>query len=136
MAREHDSPIPGDAALYRRIPWDGGRVDWSDPENPIPSKSNFQDSEDELSLYIAAETTPERALAGHEGFGLISITFNQIQAICQEDGQPVVTIRRDETDPADGHVLVCGRVTKGMAKRLQHTQWEWVVRPRRPPAEE
>lgn len=136
MARHHDPDIPEDTPLYRRIPWQGGRVTWDEQGNPFPTKSNFQDANDELSLYIAAETTEEWVLAGHDGFGLISITFAQIRAVClNENGQSVVIICRDVEDPGNGHVLVCGRITNGMAKRLQHASWQWVRWPRREPPE-
>lgn len=131
MPRQHDPSIPVDAPLYRRIPWPGDRVTWDDQGEPAPTKSNFLDKDQELSLYIAAETTPDRVLDGHPGFGLIQITYEQFVAACQEVGTPDLLICRDEDDPANGHVLICGNVTRGMAKKLQHGPWEWVVKPNR-----
>jgi hypothetical protein len=113
-----DNPIfDGSLVLYRRVPSEGGKTKWLNGQ-PILSKSNFQDSEDELSLRIANETTPENTLLGHEGFGIAYIVAGSFRQICRKDGASTILICRDEDDPAEGHVLVCGLVTDGMAKKL------------------
>lgn len=113
-----DNPIfDGSLVLYRRVPSEGGKTKWLNGQ-PILSKSNFQDSEDELSLRIASETTPENTLLGHDGFGIACIDAGSFRQICQKDGISTILICRDEVDPADGHVLVCGPITDAMAKKL------------------
>jgi hypothetical protein len=114
MIRHDDTSIAGDLALYRRIPPGANRVTWDEHGNPVPSSFNFKDAEDELSLHIAQETTPDVILAGNPGFGLVYLTARQIRDECGH----AILICRDDQDPADGHVLVCGKISDGMAKRL------------------
>lgn len=113
----HDDPaIDGNILLYRRIPPWKDNVTWDDAGVPSPASQNFKDPrEDELSLHIASETTPDRMLAGHPGFGLVAIRADELRA---KLGSAFV-ICRDDIDPSDGHVLVCGRITNGMAKGIK-----------------
>jgi hypothetical protein len=113
--------------LYRRIPPYADRVTWDEAGIPTASKLNFKDKDDEVSLHIAKETTPERILAGHDGFGLVSLTAGDVRRICRDPktNEPVVFICRDERDPAEGHVLVCGIISGGMAKRMRDCA-KWV----------
>jgi hypothetical protein len=122
-----DPTLVGDVLLYRRIPPKGDRVVWEDDGTPTPTSQNFKDRRnDELSLFIAVETTPQTILAGLDGFGVVSLKAGQIREICaDDDGQSVVIICRDDEEPANGHVLVVGRITNGMAKRLKDVA-EWV----------
>jgi hypothetical protein len=130
MPREDDPAITGDVVLYRRIPHSAERVTWGEDGQPTPNPSNFRDRNDELSMNMAHETTPEAVLAGpkHDGFGLIQITVKEIRRICG----PAIKICRDDEEPANGHVLICGNITRGTAKLLCGSA-KWVDRlwPRR-----
>jgi hypothetical protein len=121
MPRLDDASISGDVVLYRRIPPHGGRVTWDETGLPIPSSFNFKDKDDELSFYLANETTPELVLKGHKGFGLVYLTAERTGSIC---GSGVILCRDDE-DPTNGHVLLCGRVSNGMAKKMSN-EARWV----------
>ena len=125
MARQDNLEFSGDMILYRRVPNFGGHATWDESGKPTPSNQNFRDQDDELSMYIAAETTPEKALKGNLGFGLIWITAGYIRSICIDPkGTSVIQICRDERDPDDGHILICGRITGGMRKSLsKKSQW-------------
>lgn len=130
MNRQDDPALVGDIILLRRIPAIGGRVQW-DGDIPVPSSQNFRDAADELSVYIASETTPELALQGHEGFGLVSITVQQVRDAFAEFHRPVA-ICRDDENPANGHVLICGKASPGISRRLKDVaQWvpgKWPAR--------
>ena len=127
MPRVDDPNISGDMVLYRRIPNWGDRVAWDDSGCPTAANFNFRDPKDELSVHIAAETTPAIILTGHAGFGVLQLTAGQIRVICRDaKANPVVFICRDDEEPANGHVLVCGKVSQGMAKRLRDAA-KWVV---------
>ena len=120
MEREDDPTIAGDVVLFRRIPPWPDRVTWDDNGQPSFSSFNFKDKEHELSLHLALETTPDEVLRGHEGFGLVQITAQQVREAC---GTGVKLCRCSE-DPAMGHVLVCGKISSGSAKKLQRaTKW-------------
>lgn len=82
---------------------------------PTCSSLNFKDKDHELSVNLADEATPDQALAGHEGFGLVQITAGQIRDACGAE----IKICRCTEEPDLGHVLVCGKVSGGMAKRMQ-----------------
>src|SRR5581483_112759 len=62
----HDDPsIDGDMVLLRRIPPKGDRVQWDViTGEPKPASQNFRDPENELSAFIAAETTAEKVFSG------------------------------------------------------------------------
>jgi len=121
MARQDDQSIAGDIVFYRRIPPKGDRVQWEADGQAVPSSQNFRDRVDELSVYIANETTPEAVLAGHEGFGLVKFTAGQAREVL---GAAVILCRDDE-DPSNGHTLICGNITNGMARKLRDVV-EWV----------
>jgi hypothetical protein len=121
MPRADDPAIAGTMILYRRIPPKGDRATWDDNGQPTPSSQNFRDPEDELSVYMAHETTPEQALAGHTGFGLVYFTAGEVRELF---GKAVILCRDDE-EPANGHVLVCGNITNGMSKKLKNRA-KWV----------
>jgi hypothetical protein len=113
MDRQDDPEIAGDIVFYRRIPPWAGRVEWKEGAVNFTS-ANFKDAEQELSIHRASETTPEQVLAGHETFGLIQITAKQIRDAC-----PGIKICRSVEEPENGHTLVCGKVTAGMAAKLK-----------------
>jgi hypothetical protein len=132
MAHQDDPRIAGDLRLYRRIPPKGDRVSW-DGDQPTPASQNFRDREDELSVYIADETTPEAVLSGHEGFGLVEFTAGQVRELFGQD----VILCRDPEDPANGHVLICGKITNGMSKKLKAVvKWVEGRLPQRLPPDE
>jgi hypothetical protein len=134
MIRIDDPLIAGGMLLYRRIPPEEGSVTWEDGK-PDFSSYNFADKIDELSFNIAAETTQETLLIGHEGYGLIQITAESIRSACtnQETKTCSIVICRDDENPANGHVLVCGPINPKMRKRIKRAaSWvdgRWPTRP-------
>jgi hypothetical protein len=132
MDRRDDPTISGDMILYRRIPPWKDNVTWDEMGQPTFSSANFKDRIQELSLHLAAETTPAEMLERHEGFGLIQMTAEQVRTIC---GSAVIICRCTE-EPERGHVLVCGKITGGAARKLKEAA-RWVERywpARNPPA--
>lgn len=122
MNRQDDPAFDGDIVFLRRIPPHHDRVQWFDG-TPFPSSQNFRDPRDELSVFIETETTPATALAGHVGYGIVEITARQIRDAFAEFEREVV-ICRDDLNPANGHVLICGRATQGVSRRLREcAQW-------------
>jgi hypothetical protein len=123
MDRQDDPALVGEFRVYRRIPPSGGRVEWSETGIPSPSSQNFKDKDDELSVYLSHETTPDAALAGHSGFGLVQFTLQAVRDVFHEHKRAVV-VCRDSDDPANGHILICGAISNGMARRIkQVAQW-------------
>jgi len=59
MEREDDPNISGDVVLFRRIPPWPDRVTWDENGQPHFSSFNFKDKDNELSVHLASETTPE-----------------------------------------------------------------------------
>lgn len=119
MNRHDDPALVGDIKVYRRIPPTGDRVQWDDNGNPSPSSQNFKDRNEELSVFIAGETTVERVLQGHDGFGLVEFTLKQVRDAYAECNL-ALKICRDETDDAGpGHVLICGRPTGSVRNKLK-----------------
>src|SRR5262245_24836912 len=121
MDRQDDPSVCGDIVLLRRIPPKGDRVQWDENGNPTPASQNFKDKDDELSVFIARETTVDAVLAGYDGFGVVQFTAQEVRDLF---GKQVV-ICRDTEDPTPGHVLICGKITNGMAKRLKEKA-KWV----------
>jgi hypothetical protein len=139
MNRQDDPALDGDLMLYRRIPPSAERVTWDASGRPIPSSQNFSDSEQELSVHIANETTPEAMLSGHEGFGLVYLMAKDFREIYTGKNVPLA-ICRDDKEPENGHVLVCGKPTPKMKKDLRdRAKWvpgRWPARiPPEPSAE-
>jgi hypothetical protein len=72
MIRQDDPTLVGEIKVLRRIPPKADRVTWDESGTPIPSSQNFRDNrDDELSMFIASETTPEQVLQGLDGYGLV-----------------------------------------------------------------
>jgi len=116
MDRHDDPTINGDMVLLRRIPPYGDRVQWDDRTGePTPSSQNFKDRNNELSTFLAAEITADAALAGHDGFGLVQFTAGRVREAL---GSGIIFCR-DTSDPTPGHVIICGKVTDGMARRFR-----------------
>src|SRR5947209_1061798 len=101
MERQDDPSISGDIVLLRRIPPGADRVTWDEQGNPRPSSFNFKDAEDELSVNIASDTTHAEVLAGHDGFGLVQFTAQQVRVACGT----AIKICRCLEEPENGHVL-------------------------------
>lgn len=133
MQREDDPTISGDVVLYRRIPPWPDNVTWDESGQPSFSSLNFKDKDLELSANMAIEATPDEVLSGHDGFGLIQITAKQVREIC---GNGILICRCPE-DPANGHVLVCGKISSGTATKLKRAatwvEGKWPSRPPPPP---
>jgi hypothetical protein len=79
MPRQDDQSISGNIILYRRIPPKGDHVSWDDNGIPTPASQNFKDKDDELSVHMAHETTAEAMLAGHNDFGLVQFTAQEVR---------------------------------------------------------
>ena len=122
MDRQDDPTLGGDLLLLRRIPPWADQVTWGEDGTPTPSSMNFKDKADELSVNIAQETTVEAVLSGHDGFGLSQFTARHVREAC---GSKVILCRCTE-EPEEGHVLICGKVSGGAAKRLQKCA-KWVA---------
>ncbi|HJT75633.1 MAG TPA: hypothetical protein VJ739_00370 [Gemmataceae bacterium] len=114
MDRQDDPSLAGHILLYRRIPPWAERVTWDENDTPHASSFNFKDDESELSVHLASETTPDAILAGHDGFGLVQLTAQQAREAC---GAGIILCRCAE-EPAHGHVLICGKISGGAAKKL------------------
>ncbi len=121
MECEDDPNISGDVVLFRRIPPWPDRVTWDANGQPHFSSCNFKDKENELSVHLASETTPDEVLREHDGFGLVQITAQQVREACGTG----IKLCRCREDPAKGHVLICGRISGGAAKKLQRAA-KWV----------
>lgn len=126
MPRQDDPTTSGDIHLLRRVPpaaehaqWEGGR--------PIVTSQNFKDKDRELSVFIEEETTIDAVLAGHDGFGLIRFTAQQVRDLC---GALIVICRDPLEDGPPGHALICGDTTKSMRRRWKDIA-EWVRWPAR-----
>ena len=121
MARQDDPALSGALVVYRRIPPFGNRCQWPDDgSEPHFSSMNFSDDDDEMSVYLETETTPQRVIelgeiAGCPGCGIATITLGEIRSICGAD----VIIFRDDVDRSDGHVLVFGNIKTSVRKKLQ-----------------
>jgi hypothetical protein len=119
MARQNDPSIPGWTVLLRRIPPKADRVTWAENGLPIPSSQNFKDKRyDEISVYMANETSPEAVLRGHNGFGLAYFTVQDVRDAAAEF-RVAIMICRDEEEPEPGHVVICGKITNGMATKIK-----------------
>jgi len=125
-----DATIGDEERLLRRV-----RQGWIIPDHNRgrwrPSKAAFQNSEDgsPMSVHLAAVLEVAglpltAALAGHEGYGLVSLKAGLVRAL----GQIVV---RDPlpTDPAHG--LVVGNKTESRRKQMMEAS-EWVTPQDRP----
>ena len=126
MTRQDDPSLAGDIKVIRRIPPKADRVTWDENDTPRASSQNFRDNRnDELSMFIARETTPEDVLQGLDGYGLVELTLKEIRDIYAKHGRDLV-ICRDESDNAGpGHILVCGKPSPRMKDELRECA-KWV----------
>jgi hypothetical protein len=119
MVRQDDPSIAGGIVFYRRVPPWPDNTKWGTDGVPTFTSGNFRDKFNELSVNMAHECSPETALAGHSEYGLISITAGEVRLILE-----TAVICRDHEDPANGHVLICHKVTQGQLKALKKkAQW-------------
>lgn len=117
-----DETIPSSAVLWRRIP------PWHyKPDHNLndyrPSTASFEDDTNgsPMSAYIAEECgEPSNALEGHDGFGLVAIVAERVRQL----GLKIV---RNDTPGPRGHVLVVGKKTDSVKKKIKKAS-EWVVR--------
>src|ERR1022692_2403488 len=79
--RQDDPALAGDLMVYRRIPSKADYVQWDENGNPTPSRQNFSDKDDELSVHIVNETSPEDILEGHDGYGLVQLTLQNFRDV-------------------------------------------------------
>jgi hypothetical protein len=127
MERQDDSSISGDAILWRRIPPYRDNVQWEEDGSPVPSSLNFGDEENELSLYLASETSIETVLMNHEGFGLVKLTAGDIRKLL---GSATI-LCRDDSDSTPGHVILCTKLSRKQRRDLARNISQWVQHPRR-----
>ena len=126
MPRQDDPALTGDIKVLRRIPPTGDRVEWDADGTPTPTSQNFRDNRtDELSLYIATETTPERVLHGLCGFGLVELTIREIREVYRNHNRDLVICRDEDADSGPGHILACGKPSPSMRDKLR-TCAKWV----------
>lgn len=125
MSRQNDPTLLDEYVVYRRIPPWPDNTRWLDDGSPEASRQNFKDyPEHELSVHLVHETTPEKMLAGHQQFGLMTLTIADFRAAYAEFGSEVV-ICRDDEDPSNGHILICGKPSKRIQARLREKA-KWV----------
>jgi hypothetical protein len=89
-----------------------------------PDSPAFDDDSDDkpMSVVIAREgRDPNEVLVGHEGFGLVELTIQELNAVGQE-------VLRDPLADEPDHALVMGTKTLATRRHLAKT-CRWVVRP-------
>jgi len=124
MVRQDDASISDKVFLLRRIPPWADRVTWDDGGNPLASTMNFDDPKQEMSVCIEHETTPDEVLDGHPDFGLLRFSTQVARGLCGT----AIRICRDPPPPS--HVLICGKLTRSMRKKLRDSA-TWVKFPTR-----
>jgi hypothetical protein len=121
-----DPTIPDDAELWRRIPpWHF--VDDGNLGQIRPSSAAFEDdpSGSPMSVILGGESGDlQRALAGHEGFALASITA----ALARGLG---LGVARDPRPDEPAHAVVFGRKNKRISRRLAMGS-RWIIPPSTP----
>lgn len=123
MPYQDDLTISDDTTLWRRIPPAWVVYDENQGRSR-PSSQAFQDdrNEEPMSVYLADECDGhDEALAGHEGFFLVSVTAEQVRSLGQG-------IARDPLPDAPSHCLVFGKKTKKVRSSLAKRA-DWVVAP-------
>ena len=118
-----DLTIPDEADLWRRIHPSHIVFDENVGQSR-PSSAAFDDSSDgtPMSVLLGQEAgPPENALVDYQGYALASFTVGLARACGQG-------IARDPTSDQPAHVLVFGRKTKSVKRRLTEGS-QWVIRP-------
>jgi len=120
-----DQPrIADDTVVLRRIPPHNSTSPL--PEGDFrPNSDNFKDDEDgELCVDLKLDDEqPARTLEGHDGFGLIALTVEEIRSV----GLDVEQRKLDE-NPA--HAIIVGNKTQGRRKKLSlFASARWIKRP-------
>lgn len=121
---ENDPTIPNEAVLWRRIP--PGQVKWDEKQGRKRASSQaFQDHpvSGAISFYLASDLNgPEDALAGHEGYLLVSVKVG----LLREKG---FAVTQDPPMPGEhGHTYAAGKNTSKKRTRIAEAT-EWVVPP-------
>jgi hypothetical protein len=121
-----DPTIPDNAELWRRIPpWHF--VDDRNSGQIRPSSAAFEDDPDgsPMSVILGGEAGDlQRALAGHQGFALASITA----ALARGVG---LGVAKDPLPDEPAHAVVFGRKNKRISRRLA-VGARWIVPPPTP----
>lgn len=88
-----------------------------------PTSANFEDHPDgsPMSVVIAAESTVEIALEGHEGYGLVEFTAGDVRA----RGQGISRVE----DGVPGHAEVFGPKPAASVRRPLAKLCQWVREP-------
>jgi hypothetical protein len=113
--------LPLETVIWRRIP---PRHFPKKPGQNRPNSPAFDDDDEDepMSVVIAREgRDPSEVLAGHEGFGLVELTIEELEAAGQE-------VIRDPRPEEPDHALVIGAKTLATKRCLAKT-CRWVVRP-------
>ena len=114
-----DEGVDDEAVLWRRIP------PWGLDRNDDLDSSNFVDKESgELSVALAAMTTLDSLLEGHEGFGVVAFRAVDARHLGDPPGRYVVRHTPLADDPA--HTIICPKLSRGDARKLRDAS-EWVV---------
>jgi hypothetical protein len=129
MPRDYrdDLTIPAGSMLWRRIP-----PEWVIHDENLgrkrPSSQAFQDDRDgnPMSVFLADLMVelgrgPEEALAGHEGYALVSFSVG----LARECNQGVA---REPTLTEPAHAVVFGKKTGSVRNRFAR-ECDWVVPP-------
>ncbi len=120
-ASRHDEQLHPETVVWRRIP---PRHFPKKPGVERPDSPAFDDDSDvePMSVVIAREgRDPREVLLGHDGFGLVELTIEELEAA----GQEVV---RDPLPEEPDHALVMGTKTLATRRLLAKTR-RWVVPP-------
>lgn len=111
--------------LWRRIP--PSHVVFDDNKQKFrPSKDSFNDHPNKtpMSVFVARLCgDPQQALAGHEDFGLVSISVAYVSEACS-----LTVEAAPRVDQPPGHAHVVGKKTGAVRKKLSEN-CEWVVEP-------
>jgi len=119
-----DPTIPDDMRLLHRVPFE-----WYYAPEDRPQSCSFDNSPDGSGTSVdlmEADDQPQRTLAGHPGFGLVSITAGQARAA----GLGVVRNPILGNPGNSQHCLLQGKKNKASKKLAR--QCQWLVRPTTP----
>ena len=119
---DDDGSIPSEAKVLRRIP--PGRF-VEDRDGPRPQSDNFSNSPDGTgtSVTILAEgIDPRELLEGHDGFGLVSLSVQDIR----DAGLGIV--RKPIVGGDQNHAHIQGKKKKKIERQLAGAA-EWIVMP-------
>ena len=114
-----DESVDDETVLWRRIP------PWGLDRSGGLASSNFVDKDrGELSVALAAMTTLDSLLEGHDGFGVVAFRAGDARSLGDPPGRYVVRRAPSAEDPA--HTIICPKLSRGDARKLRDAS-EWVV---------